>query len=203
MQSEQSIQNQSIITEISSVQNKKEYLTCFDECKRINRRDKGDLNKRDDYDCPKCNNRGYVLVPQAYGNKYQIVVRTCECIKTRAIIKKLEKSGLKNVIKKYTFDNYITEENWQKYLKEKALKFIDENDKWFFIGGQSGSGKTHLCTAVCGEFLKMNKSVFYMLWISDCKDLKNTINDYEKHNELLRNYRESEVLYIDDFLKKR
>ena len=49
---------------------------------------------------------------------------------------------MKNVIKKYTFDNYITEENWQKYLKEKALKFIDENDKWFFIGGQSGSGNS-------------------------------------------------------------
>ena len=40
-----------------------------------------------------------------------------------------------------------------------------------------------------------------MLWLSDIKELKSTVNDYENHKNLMKKYRETKVLYIDDFFK--
>ena len=116
-------------------------------------------------------------------------------------LKKLAKSGLKNIIQKYTFENYITTEKWQTDIKNKAVDFTNQQNKWFYIGGQSGCGKTHLCTSICSKFLSDGKNVFYMLWLSDIKELKGTVNDYENHKNLMKKYRETEVLYIDDFFK--
>ncbi len=40
-----------------------------------------------------------------------------------------------------------------------------------------------------------------MFWLSDVKELKSTVNNYENHKNLIKKYRETEVLYIDDFFK--
>ena len=116
-------------------------------------------------------------------------------------LRKLAKSGLKNIIQKYTFENYITTEKWQTNIKNKAVDFTNQQNKWFYIGGQSGYVKTHLCTSICCKFLSDGKNIIYMLWLGDVKELKSTVNDYENHKNLIKKYRETEVLYIDDFFK--
>lgn len=131
----------------------------------------------------------------------------CSCMNTRRNIKRMERSGLKNVIGRYKFDTYLTEEPWQESVKEKAQEFVKERlenknaDDWFFISGQSGSGKTHICTAICREFLLKGLSVKYMLWRDDSMRLKMNTRDYAEYEKLMGELKNADALYIDDFFK--
>lgn len=164
----------------------------------------GDLDKRDGYNCSKCMNRGYISVPR-YSEQYKYwyeVQKDCECQKVRKAIARLSRSGLKNIIKDYTFDKYEAKENWQAILKKKAIEFTQShNGAWFFIGGQSGAGKTHICTAIAGYFLTHGLDVKYMLWRDDVTKIKSSITDATKYEELITSYKTASVLYIDDLFK--
>ncbi len=100
---------------------------------------KGDLNKYDGYDCPLCLNRGGTYEVREYDGRYYETFIYCKCQKVRKAIKRLNKSGLKDIVKKYTFDNFTTDEEWQKKIKDSAMNYCNNGKgKWFFIGGQSG-----------------------------------------------------------------
>ena len=168
------------------------------DCEDLNRKEVGTLHLTDGYECEKCNNRGY-----AYYTKGAYIYRTqCDCWKPRKTIRRMMESGLANVIKKYTFERYNAEDEWQKHIKEKALKFVsDESAKWFFVGGASGSGKSHICTAICRKFFK-TKDVQYMLWEEESKELKSTVMEAEIYQPRMKRLKEVDVLYIDDFFSR-
>ena len=110
----------------------------------------------------------------------------------------MKQSGLEGVISRYTFKNYLPDSEWRQRIKAAAQDFARSASQWwFFIGGQSGCGKTHICTAICREML-MTKEVRYMLWEAESKALKSVINDPEYLTKIdqLKNI---DVLYIDDF----
>ena len=169
-------------------------------CKSMNA-EVGHLDEKDGYNCSLCLNRGYWFKPKKVGRLYQDVMVTCQCQKVRRSIALMEKSGLKSVVKEYRFDNYEVTEDWQKAMWSKAKAFADEEDgKWLFFGGSSGCGKTHLCTAVCTAFLRKNKAVKYMLWRDEAGRLKSLVND-EEYGDTIADYKEVDVLYIDDLFK--
>lgn len=170
------------------------------EARRANRL-KGKLNLLDGYNCDKCLNRGYINIVKKLGeDDYEVQVKTCECDKARRSLRNLKASGLERVLKKYTFDNYIAESEWQKIVLEKAKKYLTCGEKsWFFVGGASGSGKSHICSAISIELLRQNKEVKYMLWIDDSRKIKN--DNYEGNGTLIEYYKNVEVLYIDDLFK--
>lgn len=150
------------------------------------------------YDCPDCLNRGYFSVLRGD----EIVVRECKCAEVRASIRRIQNSGLAEVLEEYTFDNFKTEQTWQKVIKGIALRFVGDHDgKWLYAGGQVGAGKTHLCTAVAGELLKQGKSVRYMLWRDDSVQLKGCVNDDYEYSRLIEPLKRVDVLYIDDLFK--
>ena len=62
-------------------------------------------------------------------------------------------------------------------MKQCALDFLSERQAWFFVGGQSGCGKTHICTALVGGFIKLGFSVRYLVWQEDSARLKAAILD--------------------------
>lgn len=163
----------------------------------------GDLDKSI-YDCPKCKNRGFIYSVKPYFNDFMETAKECDCKPIRNSIIRMRRSGLEPIIKKCTFERYETTEEWQKVLKEKALAFVNDIDlldnKWFFVGGGIGSGKTHLCTAMVKELIENGKSARYMLWINDSTRLKAMINVPE-YEAALDEFRKADVLYIDDFLK--
>ena len=173
------------------------------KCEAYNSSD-GNLHKSDGYNCSKCKNKGYIAIPK-YSEDFKYwseVQRECECQKVRRAIRRLERSGLKNIIKDYTFDKYETKSDWQAVLKKKAIEYTQSNNgAWFFIGGQSGAGKTHLCTAIAGSFLAKGQDVKYMLWRDDITKLKSCITDNEKYESLISEYKTANVLYIDDLFK--
>lgn len=158
----------------------------------------GDLDKIDGYNCDKCKNRGYIAKVNEQG--YEVHVK-CRCLETRATLRRARESGLGNVLSDFTFAKFETPEPWQKQIKDRARAFCEDDEaKWFFIGGQSGCGKSHLCTAISAHYIKAGKKVKYMLWVDESKELKASVNDISYSNTL-RDIKASDVLYIDDFLK--
>lgn len=149
------------------------------------------------YDCKKCLNRGY----SAEIRDGKEVMVKCECTKKRQTLERLTQSGIADSIKAKTFTSFITTEPFQKKIKEDATEFVKSyKGKWFFIGGQNGCGKTHICTAISGQLLKLGKLVRYMLWVEESQDIKSFANEPE-YKILIDGYQKAEVLYIDDLFK--
>lgn len=166
------------------------------QCKWLNET-VGKRNLYDGYNCEKCKNKGQIY----YIRGQEVVARLCSCISTRKNIALVNKSGLKELLEKKRFDNFLETENWQRSIKERAKLFIDNGEyKTFFIGGQCGSGKTHVCVAMCGELLKKGAPTLYMLWTRDARALKAVSMEREFY-EKIQEYINVRVLYIDDFLK--
>lgn len=158
----------------------------------------GDLNKYDGYDCKLCKNKGFIAKLDDTDNEVHSI---CKCQKIRATLRRAQRSGLGNIITEYTFDKYIATDEWQKVIKEKAQDFCEDDlAHWYYIGGQVGSGKTHICTAIAAYYIKAEKEVKYMLWSEEAKKLKSLVNDIGYQEEIAL-YKNVDVLYIDDFLK--
>lgn len=173
---------------------------CEIRCDSHNRVE-GNLNEADGYNCDICRNKGYYSVPQFYLNDYTDAQRTCECWKVRKPIRAMLRSGLKDVIKEYTFDRYIASEPWQQRVLETAKNYLSNvENNWFFFGGATGSGKTHICTAIAINLLKQGREVKYMLWQDESKNLKARVNDIE-YGDLIERYKTVDILYIDDLFK--
>lgn len=164
----------------------------------------GSLNVDDGYNCDICKNKGFiakVIYDETYGDYIQLVSH-CKCQKVRNAIRRLNNSGLKNIVKDYTFDKYETPDAWQQAIKTAALGFCkDTENNWFFIGGQSGSGKTHLCTAIAVYYIKHGKDCKYMLWRDDITKIKACVNELDEYKRIMKELKETSVLYIDDLFK--
>ena len=117
-------------------------------------------------------------------------------------MRRLECSGLKELVGRYTFDSFKTPQHWQAQAKQKATDYLTApKGTWFFIGGQSGAGKTHLCTAICGSLIDGGKDLFYFKWREESPRLKALINDADRYEKEMKKLSDIPVLYIDDFLK--
>ena len=154
----------------------------------------------DIYDCKICKNKNFVAF---LGSQNTFTLKPCSCMKIRMSLRAIQKSGLCDELRTKTFENYQVSTAWQNTCKSIAIKYVNQNSNaWLFAGGQSGAGKTHLCTAVCNELLEMGKSVKYILWREITQKLSS--NKFsEEYQNILKNISEAEVLYIDDFLKSQ
>lgn len=148
------------------------------------------------YDCPKCLNRGNTAIPKEDGS---VTFQECGCMKIRRCVQKMEASGLREVIKTYTFDAYQDKEPWQTAVKRGAVDYANKVDGWLLFCGQSGSGKTHLCTAVCRHLLLAGEEVRYMPWRQDVRELK--AMESNSQVEALKKLQTAPVLFIDDLFK--
>lgn len=162
----------------------------------------GDRDKEDGYNCKECKNKGYIakLVENDDGS-YSHCFAECKCLGIRNSIMRMKRSGLKDIIRDYTFEKFEESEPWQKALKSAAIEYSNNPNGWFFLGGQSGAGKTHLCTAICRKFLFDGRKVLYMLWRDEVVKLKAVVNDSEEYGKIIDKYKRVEVLYIDDLFK--
>ena len=148
------------------------------------------------YDCPKCLNRGNIAVPKEDGC---VAFQECSCMKIRRCVQKMEASGLREVIKSYTFDAYQDKEPWQTAIKCGAMDYTSKVEGWLLFCGQSGSGKTHLCTAVCCHLLLAGEEVRYMPWRQDVRELK--AMESNSQVEALKKLQTAPILFIDDLFK--
>ena len=150
------------------------------------------------YDCQECRNKGFV-----YGvNNGELVSRRCRCAPIRESLSVMESSGLGSALQDCTFDRYTVAEDWQKELRDDVRRFADAKDgSWLLVCGQVGCGKTHLCTAAVGEFIRAGYSARYMLWRDEAVQLKACVNDDEAYYRRMFPLKTVDLLYIDDFFK--
>lgn len=162
----------------------------------------GTRHEEDGYHCDLCRNKGYIIKVAEYADgSFHQVSTDCKCVEVRNSIMRMKRSGLKDIIKDYTFDKFIDSEPWQKSIKAAAMEYAENPEGWFFLGGQSGAGKTHLCTAICREFLLAGKRVRYMLWRDDIVKIKGAVTDSEEYSNMIDKFKTVDVLYIDDLFK--
>lgn len=164
----------------------------------------GDMHEADGYDCRVCRNKGYIsrVVQNPMYGYFCEQLTPCKCWKVRSAINKLARSGLKNAVKAYTFDKYETPDAWQKYIKDTAMRFCqDSGNSWFFIGGQSGAGKTHICTAIAVHYIRQGMEARYMLWRDEIVRIKALVNEHEEYTKIMQDLKTVPVLYIDDLFK--
>lgn len=160
----------------------------------------GSLNEKDGIDCPICGNKGVVYRLDDAGILFS---SECECMAKRRSLRLLRRSGLEDLVRDSTFKAYQTPDEFTKTAKARAVDYVQNGDeKWFYISGHPGCGKTHLCTAICRRLLGQNIPVRYFLWREDGPKLKTMVNnDADAYAKLLSEFVNVPVLYIDDFFK--
>ena len=146
------------------------------------------------YDCHKCKNKGYIAVV----NDDVMAMAYCSCRTIRLSRRLLAESGINE---DYTLETYNPSEEWQKRILVKAKAYLVNPQGWFYMGGQVGSGKTHICTGIVRELIEFGNEARYMLWRDDSTKLKANVNHPEDYANLIEPLKTVKVLYIDDFWK--
>lgn len=148
----------------------------------------------DGYDCPLCLNRGMIALDDGS-------MRLCTCKDVRDSYRRLRKLGLFSAAQRLTFDRYRAQAPWQRQLLEQTQAFVQqERPGWLFIGGQSGCGKTHLCTAAAVTLMQRGHALRYMRWMNDSARLKTLALDAAR-GEMMDMLIQAPLLYIDDLFK--
>lgn len=139
------------------------------------------------------------MMPSDNGGTY---FRECKCMAIRRGRHRMQRSGFEALLDDYTMDKFKTPERWQEAAKRKASEYLTQNGNgWLVASGCVGSGKSHLCTAVCKEMMLAGDDVQYMLWRDVGVRLKASVNDVEVYRDMIGPLKNTKVLYIDDFWK--
>lgn len=201
------IEIRSILREFSI---KMDAMTDEEKLTELNRLDietynerEGDMDLIDGINCDICKNKGLVKVLVDGCVK----VRKCECIERRNSFGNARNSGLGDYLNK-NIDDYVVTEPWQEHCFDMMNKFITSHSKdntWFVALGQSGSGKTLICSIIANYLLFVAKrKVHYLTWTDFIGQLKRDMMG-EKTNEVsvyLDKIKKVDVLFIDEMLKK-
>ena len=154
------------------------------------------------YDCDLCKNRGYIAKKIYVGNMPYKVLTECSCMSKRNALKEKQNSKLSEILLYNTFDNYKTKEKWQSNIKKLALNFVsDDKIKFFYIGGNVGVGKTHICLAIINELFDKNKKCKMFFWNDITTLIKQNKFNQENYDRIMGEIINAEILFIDDFLK--
>ena len=152
-------------------------------------------------DCPLCRNRGSIAFfnPETKNMSF----RQCSCRPERDTALRLWKIGLLERSRRDTLDRFVTDTPVQRTLKECVEGYISAPEgRWLALFGQSGVGKTHLCTATfCALVRRLGAEGEYLRWITDGRAIK--AGALEPGNTLFDRYTDAPLLYIDDLFKKR
>lgn len=146
-------------------------------------------------DCKICKGKGYIMAVEVEHGRYYTYVKECRCMRDKIAKQEAKNSGTEQLLE-YQFSNFYTKSEWQNNLKELAMENAKSKD-WFFVGGQSGAGKTHICSAIANYQRKHGVRVKHIVWtdeIDKLKDFESTVH--------MDNLKMVECLYIDDMFKK-
>ena len=153
------------------------------------------------YDCPVCRNKGFVYKMSGMTE----VAQPCTCMRVRDDVRRMTRSGLYDKLQVKTFESFRTQAPWQKLLRDRAALYAAKHDMpGFFIGGQPGSGKTHLCTAICAALLRQGMDVQYFVWESYVKEIlsRSSNADRDEWEKRMQPLLTADAVYLDDFLRK-
>ncbi len=152
------------------------------------------------YFCKKCSDTGYIDG-----------VKMCSCLKEELIKATIASSGIGDLITKQSFDNFdlsafdegSAERERMKANLDRARQYVREFPKKranLLLVGTTGTGKTHISTAIAREIIPMGYDVLY-------DSIHNIISDFEadkfksgyvQTEQKSEKYLECDLLIIDD-----
>ena len=149
------------------------------------------------YTCTKCSDTGFV------GTKM------CICLKELLITKNIKSSGMGKLIEKQSFDNF--ELGVYKGEDRKRMEFILDIAKNYtknftrdkgnlLLIGTTGTGKTHISSAIAKEIIHSGFDVIYDSTQNIVSDFENDKfkSGYGPHENVSDKYLECDLLIIDD-----
>lgn len=124
---------------------------------------------------------------------------TCEKIsefRNRYIRTNKRRSEMPPKLAEKKLSDFKATEKWQAQLKKLAEYWVsDRSGKWLSICGQSGSGKTLLCSGAVNERLEKGCRVFYKRWA----DIMQPLKHFDR--KLYEVCKDFPILFIDDLYK--
>lgn len=172
-----------------------EELVCAKENARKVERDFLDIRG----DCPICGNKEQVW---RWDRDLQMrVVSTCKCAYTERALQTVNRAGVCMDWEKKTLDSFHAPEQWQRSFKKSIVEYIAGGKGWLYVSGQSGCGKTHLCTAAFVELVSDGKFGRYTTWLNLMQKLDAAYYDNEAYLDILKPLTTCTVLYLDDMFK--
>ena len=157
------------------------------------------------YKCDKCQDTGWILVPQEHSQPLAI---TCECRKIDKLKKEWKSSGINTEMSTHKFSNFEVWNVSAERAKDTAVAYYNDFDKVrngrrnsILFCGQVGSGKTHLSVALAINFLQKKTKVVYMPYRDVVTKIKQNMLDAEFYSKMISKYQICEVLLIDDLFK--
>ena len=150
-----------------------------------------------DTKCALCGDIGY----RFYWYDGCEIAEECRCRKAKLSEAAIKKAGVRE---DQTFENFFTYHPFQQEMMNKAQEYANGGyltGQWFYIGGQVGCGKTHICTAIVHSMLKKMVGCKYMMWKDESTKLKSIVNDHAAYGKAIEELVKAPVLYIDDLFK--
>jgi len=150
-------------------------------------------------ECPICKGADFIFIDD-------VTVRPCKCK-----IQKLRESMLRNCginmdeFRSKTFESFKTDTEEQNNMKFLAERFVREYKPGNSIGffGRSGTGKTHICTAIINNLIMARETEFidieYFAYRTEMDALQNMQRDAREQR--LSKFMNCDILYIDDLFK--
>lgn len=154
-----------------------------------------------EYKCRKCKDIGGFFVWDQDG--YQSF-KECECQVSRRIAEMLKNSGVSpEMYEKFTLDSFKEDTKTAAAMKKMALEFLtDKNATGIGYFGRSGTGKTHICIAICNELTRgEQKQHRYFQYNVEMRRLKAAKYDNEEFYRIISSFENAPVLYVDDLFK--
>lgn len=146
--------------------------------------------------CLKCGNKRQI---QSLDENGFVVTKICDCVQAMK-----DNHDCKTAHFTDDFDSFVVYEKWQQDVLNKARIFARQHNSWWFIGGQCGAGKTHICTVIGNELIREHKIQTYRInWSDFIQKVKNRAvdGDVSRLEQYLNKAIYCDVLYIDDLLK--
>ena len=151
------------------------------------------------YTCKKCSDSGFINES-----------RMCSCFKEALTLANIESSGMGKLIERQSFENFDlahyddeARERAESILKI-AKKFVNDfngSSENLLLIGNTGTGKTHISTAIAKELISRGYDVLY-------DSAQNIINDFEmdkfksgysaQYEPKGEKYMECDLLIVDD-----
>ncbi|EDS77598.1 conserved hypothetical protein [Clostridium botulinum C str. Eklund] len=155
------------------------------------------------YKCPICDDTGWI-----YNNEKKLYVK-CNCVDKQKALDLLIKTGLTKEQLKTSFKNFIAWNKEVKEMKEIATSYYlsfekikDTDNNSIALLGESGSGKTHLISALINNFVtNKNIDIAYISYIDTLIELKQNVLNSDVYQSKLNRYKKAKILVIDDLFK--
>ena len=172
-------------------------MSCEEQLAELINRSKG-TKQREGYDCPLCLNREFTIRVEQ-GRRSSVA---CSCVVIRNNIARLRRRGLLELSDRCTFERFTAHQPWQSQMKAMVEEYLESGSReWRFLAGQSGCGKTHLCTAAATQMICAGRDVQVFRWVEWSSRTKSLISDQAGYNRAVQPLKDCDVLFLDDFLK--